>query len=86
MPIGLARRCVYCRAAKPRAGSATLCGLPANRSFLDRRLVRRLVRRSFSEGGSLLGLRSLGEVGGVGGSLGEGGGVGGSLGEGGSEV
>ena len=51
--------CVSCRAAKPGAGSATFCGLPANRSFLDRRLVR----RSFSEGGSL----------GVGGSLGEGG-------------
>jgi len=36
------------------------------------RLVRRLVRRSLGVGGSLLGLRSLGEVGGVGGSLGEG--------------
>jgi len=41
------------------------------------RLVRRLVRRSLGVGGSLLGLRSLGEVGGVGGSLGEVGGVGG---------
>ena len=43
------------------------------------RLVRGLVRRSLGVGGSLLGLRSLGEVGGVGGSLGVGGIEGGSL-------
>ena len=43
-------------------------GWPASRLVRRRLLVRRLVRRS------LLGLRSLGEVGGVGGSLGKGGG------------